>query len=88
MQPKAKLLNVKNMKETLVNYSEEAAELEKIWDAFYQMACLGFISQDAWKRFSDEAAGWYYDAASDSIRDDRRDGAVIWTYTPDAEYKA
>lgn len=88
MHPKAKLLNVKNMKETLVNFSEDEAELEKIWDTFYHMACLGFISQDAWKRFADEAAGWYYDPASDSVRDDRRGGAVVWMYTPEAEYRA
>ena len=41
-----KLLNLKNMKETIVNYSGDQKEFDKIWDAFYQMACIGFIDSD------------------------------------------
>lgn len=48
-----KLLNLKNMKETIVNYSGDQKEFDKIWDAFYQMACIGFISQDTWIKFFD-----------------------------------
>lgn len=52
-----KLLNLKNMKETIVNYSGDQKEFDKIWDAFYQMACIGFISQDTWIKFFDQCAG-------------------------------
>lgn len=52
-----KALNVKNMKETLVNYSGEQKELDKIWNTFWEMACLGFINQDEWKRFFDTCKG-------------------------------
>lgn len=41
-----KLLNLKNMKETIVNYSGDQKEFDKIWDAFYEMACVGFIDSD------------------------------------------
>lgn len=56
-----KLINLKNMKETIVNYSGDQKEFDKIWDAFYQMACIGFISQDTWIKFFDQCAGWYVD---------------------------
>lgn len=56
-----KFLNLKNMKETIVNYSGDQKEFDKIWDAFYQMACIGFISQDTWIKFFDQCAGWYVD---------------------------
>ena len=41
-----KLLNLKNMKETIVNYSSDQKEFDKIWDALYEMACIGFIDSD------------------------------------------
>ena len=30
-----KALNLKNMKETIVNYSGDQKEFDKIWDGFY-----------------------------------------------------
>lgn len=88
----AKALNLKNMKETIVNYSGDQKEFDKIWDAFYQMACIGFISQDTWEKFCDQCAGWYVDEENACVRDDRHcpEGvdSIVWKYTPDAEYKA
>lgn len=88
----AKALNLKNMKETIVNYSGDQKEFDKIWDAFYQMACIGFISQDTWKKFFDQCAGWYVDDENACVRDERHcpEGvdSIVWQYTPDAEYKA
>lgn len=56
---KAKGLNIKNMKETLVNYcGGDQEEFNKIWDGFVQMANLGFITYDTWKKFFTEVAGW------------------------------
>ena len=82
-----KLLNLKNMKETIVNYSGDQEDFNKIWDTFYQMSVLGFISWDTWKKFSDQCSGWYVDDEICGIRDDKT-GAVIWKYNSEAEYKA
>lgn len=87
---KAKTLNIKNMKETIVNYSSDVKEWDKIWDGFYQMACLGFISQDTWKKFSDECKGWYiYEDDKDiMVRDSEQGDGIIWIYNPNALYRA
>ena len=65
-----KLLNMKNMKETIVNYSGDQKEFDKIWDAFYQMACIGFIDSDLWKKFNDQCRGWYVDEENACVRDE------------------
>lgn len=87
-----KSLNLKNMKETLVNYSRNQEEFGKILDVFYQMAFLGFISRETWKKFGEQCFGWYYDEYDDCIRDERncQEGvdSIVWKYTPDAEYRA
>lgn len=87
-----KALNLKNMKETLVNYSGSTKEFDKIWDNFYQMACMDFISQETWNKFFDQCAGWYIDEENQRVMDDRHcpEGvdSVVWVYTPDAEYRA
>lgn len=51
---KTKNLNLKNMKETLVNYSTDEEEFDKIWNAFYQMAYLGFIDRNTWRKFIEQ----------------------------------
>ena len=88
----AKSLNLKNMKESLVNYSGDQLEFDKIWNAFYQMSIIGFISRDIWENFWKQCAGWYVDAENGCIRDERNchEGVddIVWKYTPDAEYKA
>lgn len=57
-----KAMSIKNMKETLVNYcGGDIGEYNKIWDTFRNMANLGFISHDAWKKFYDQTAGWVID---------------------------
>lgn len=88
----AKAINLKNMKETIVNYSGDQNEFDKIWDAFYKMACIGFIDCDTWDIFSNQCAGWYIDEESACVLDQRHchNGvdSIVWRYTPDAEYKA
>ena len=87
-----KLLNLKNMKETIVNYSGDQKEFDKIWDAFYQMACIGFIDSDTWKKFFDQCRGWYVDEENACVRDELNASegvdSIVWKYTGDAEYKA
>ena len=85
---KAKALNLKNMKEALVNYSGDQKELEKIWDGLHQMACLGFITQDTWRKFYEECKGWFVTTDGAEVRDSEQGDAVIWTYTGEAQYKA
>ena len=87
-----KSLNLKNMKETLVNYSGNQYEFSKIWDEFYDMHCMGFMSSKTWDKFCEQCRGWYYDEYCNCIRDERncQDGvdSIVWKYTPDAEYRA
>jgi hypothetical protein len=87
-----KALNVTNMKETLVNYSRSREEFDKIWDSFYRMTNMGFISFKTWSKFFEQCRGWYYDTAGDCIRDgtsiENLKGRTVWKYTPDAEYHA
>lgn len=87
-----KTLNLKNMKETIVNCSGDQKEFDKIWDAFYMMACINFISQDTWRKFFEQCRGWYIDEENACVRDDQHsdkgDDAIVWKYTGEAEYKA
>ena len=83
-----KNLNLKNMKETLVNYSECQSGFDRIWHAFYEMVCLGFISQDTWRKFYDQCKGWYVDETNAEIRDSEQDDKIIWKYNPETFYHA
>ena len=87
-----KLLNLKNMKETIVNYSGDQKEFDKIWDAFYQMACIGFIDSNTWKKFFAQCRGWYVDEENACVRDEFNTpecvDSIVWKYTGEAEYKA
>lgn len=57
-----KSLSIKNMKETLVNYcGGDQEEYNKIWDTFHGMRCLGFISNEAWKKFFEQTSSWTID---------------------------
>ena len=88
-----KALNLKNMKETLVNYSGDQDEFDKIWYGFYKMVCMNFISWETWTKFFEQCSGWYYDEDSGCILDQNHcpegvDSIIVWKYTPDAEYHA
>lgn len=84
----AKALNLKNMKEALVNYANDNDEMNKTWDALYRMACIGFIDSDTWEKFTGQCQGWYIGEDCDCVRDSRNCDAVVWAYAPDAEYRA
>lgn len=83
-----KALNIKNMKETLINCSGTQDEMDKIWDSFYQMATLGFIDSKAWEKFYNECAGWYITEDQSEVRDSRHEDKVIWTYGGEIAYRA
>ena len=87
---KAKSLSIKNMKEALVNFSGDQKEFDRIYDEFWHMSLLGFISKQTWKKFSDEVASWYIweDGQRVCVRDANQGDGIIWEYTSDAEYKA
>ena len=89
---KMKLLNLKTMKETLVNYSGNQEEFSKIWDMFYDLVCMRFISWETWMKFTEQCRGWYYDEYCNCIRDERNcqegSDSIVWKYTPDAKYHA
>lgn len=75
-----------------MNFSGDQKEFDKIWYAFYQMACIGFIDQEVWLKFLDQCSGWYVDEENACVRDEQNcpNGvdSIVWEYTPDAEYKA
>ena len=87
-----KALNMKNMKETLVNYSRDQDKFSEIFNLFYQMTCLGFISWKTWGKFAEQCRGWYYDEYCNCIRDERhcQDGvdSIVWEYTGAEIYHA
>lgn len=82
-----KTLNLKTMKETIINYSGDQKEFDKIWNAFYMMTITGFISQETWEKFFNQCASWYVDEENACIRDSK-DDSIIWEYNPEREYKA
>lgn len=73
-------LNLKNMKEALINYSGIKSEFDKIWDTFWQMATMDFISRETWLKFYEECKGWYITDDGDEVRDSEHDDRVIWVY--------
>ena len=88
-----KTLTFKNMVESYVNFSGDQREMDKIWDAYYQMACVGFIDRDTWDKFSALCHGWFYDEDACAIFDVddnylEKHGCykLIWQYVPYAEY--
>lgn len=54
-----KTLTLKNMVETYVNFSGDQRGMDKMWDAYYQMACVGFIDNVTWDKFSALCHGWF-----------------------------
>lgn len=56
-----KTLTLKNMVETYVNYPADQREMDKLWDAYYQMYCVGFIDAVTWDKFSNLCHGWFFD---------------------------
>lgn len=88
---KVKALNLKNMKEALVNDSGDQREMDNIWNTLRHMACMGFISSGTWKKFYEQCAGWYIAPGEDCVRDSNgasREGTIVWEYTSGAVYKA
>lgn len=83
-----KNINLKNMKETLVNYSGCQSEFDKIWDTFYEMVCLDYIAQNTWKKFYEQCKGWYVDETNAEIRDSEHDNKIIWKYNAETWYHA
>lgn len=76
------------MKEALVNHSGDTQELDKIWDGFLLMQTLGYIDLKTWKEFCDQCAGWYVDEETWSVRDERRENALVWDYAQGRKYEA
>lgn len=88
-----KTLTFKNMVETYVNYSGDQHDMDKIWDAYYQMACAGFIDRDTWDKFSTLCHDWFFDEdvcavfdADDNYLEQHGHHKLIWQYVPYAEY--
>lgn len=71
-----KTLNLKTMKETIKNYSGDQKEFNKIWDAFYMMTLTGFISEETWRKFSNQCANWYVDEENACVRDSKDNSTI------------
>lgn len=59
-------LNVKNMKNTYMNAK---SDMPTVWDAFFKMHCMNYISHDEWWKFSKKCESWYYDTNLDAVID-------------------
>ena len=82
-----KELNVKNMKEALVNNAEDQESMDRIWYNFFDLANLGFIDINVWSEFMDQTKGWYFyeDDMMTCIRD-REDGdGIVWEFAGEEE---
>lgn len=83
-----KALNLKNMKEALINYSGTQYEMDKIWNALFEMTCMNFISRETWVKFFEQCKGWYITEDNCEVRDSEDNDAVVWIYNPESEYRA
>lgn len=82
-----KTLNIKNMKETLVNYSSgRQKEMDRIWKALYTMYQCGYITYSTWKDFFSQCRSWYMNEEKNCIQDEN--GEIIWQYEKDKYYRA
>lgn len=59
-------LNVKNMKNTYMNAK---SDMPTVWEAFYTMHCMNYISREEWEKFYKKCAGWSYDKDLDAVVD-------------------
>lgn len=50
-------LNLKNM---MQRYHTSHAD-DKVWDAFFQMYSMGFISYETWMKFFEKCKDWVWD---------------------------
>lgn len=54
-----KNLTVKNlMKDYAISASTD--DMQFTWRSFYNLYCLGYITDSAWLRFFNECSHWYY----------------------------
>lgn len=85
-----KMFNVKNMIETLVNYSGEQSEMDKIWETFYHMTSLGFLGRNDWIRFYEKCKGWYIaeEGSRIFVKDSEKDDSIVYEYTAESWFKA
>lgn len=88
---KAKALNLKNMKETIVNYcNANNDDFTEIWRQFYSMTCMGFISADTWQKFFDQCHGWVVTDDGGKVVDMDNDDKIIHDFNNhdnNGEYK-
>lgn len=74
-----KALNIKNMKETLVNFSGgDREEYDRIWSAFRDMRNLGFIDAAMWDKFWAQTSAWCIDDDMHLI--DSRTGEIVFDF--------
>ena len=83
-----KALNLKNMKETYINFTGTKEDMELVWKNFYQLECMGFISRELWIKFAEQCKGWYITEDQSEVRDSTRDDELVWRYTSDEWYTA
>ena len=75
-------LNVKNMIIELITYSAGNQDaFNKIWDAYYRMYTLGFITRTEWVRFYDKCKGYYWEG--NELRDSEQKDKKIAYMNPD-----
>ena len=81
-----KALNLKNMKETYINMTGSNEEMERIYNAFWEMSCLGFVKPETWTKFFNWAYYLHMSGDGESVLGEHDE--IIWTYNPGSEYHA
>ena len=56
-------LNLKNMKK---RYFQSNAD-ENVWNAFYKMYAMGFISMEVWNKFFEACKDWVWDEDKNAV---------------------
>lgn len=77
MNKTTKNLTIKNI---IHEIADSNCELDRVWDTFYRLYCLGFISREAWNKISDTCKGYYYNEKDGFIHDRNNDNKIVDTW--------
>lgn len=56
-------LNLKNM---IQRYYDSKAD-QKVWDAYYVMYAMGFLTRETWNKFYEACKDWVYDEEKHAV---------------------
>ena len=72
----SKLLNKKNIIESLKTQTYDEASLEEWWEHIQAMSLMGFIDSKVYDEIFDKCKGWYWNG--DSLKDENDCDVGAW----------